>query len=264
MSEAELLVVRQLEALRTAGKSQLEGVQLVADALPDGALKARCVEAVRQLASGAVQPAASAFDRLLRSANATPKSLSCLAQSLEAQLEASEVTRSAVLFLRFVVLGPFLALALRDLSHVESMFRETMSTLPVLTEAVLFVSDVGHYVGPPLALVLVVALGRFKPKWVPGARQLEVSARAFESAALGAPVSLDPSAQALFEQLSRFSPREQALERVGEEYRAEARRAAVVSRVLAPMVGLVVNLLIVGTVLIALYLPIFSIAGAIK
>ncbi len=261
-AEDELLVVRQLAGLRAAGESQLDAVTAVAGVVPPGPLRSRLEEARRVLASGA------AGGELLSSTGATAKSLSVLAESLEAKLEAREVARELVTTLRLVLVVPLVALAVIGWSPLERIFENSFVAgyMPAPTRFFFNLASRAQFAGLAVAAVLYFLLGRISTSRMPGASSLDEAARAWELSVDGGRdwSGLRLPARNLVAQLATLVPVPRALELTAEELRRQGRNTVALGRALAPVLAFFFYTNIFGFGVASLALPIFVIAGAIR
>jgi type II secretory pathway component PulF len=294
MSALESVVVRQLAGLRRAGWSLGDALEFVHAELPVSPLKARLQTALASLRAGAAAPSGDALvATLARGDAASAGVLEQLAEALEADAEA----RSATTLVRVgvtVVLSVCVAIVLGVTGATVDTFKELVTgfgaALPAPTQWLFDLAgplQVASLVGFTLAVVFV---WRARLDGMTGGRELRASSLLLQvSSALEAGVG-EPAALALVDaraaQLERSTvlrlrPEEQAFlrhvtvsggvseaaRRLGHELRADGARVAGSFRWWRSP-GLIVVVFFtaafVAATFVALYLPIFSTALAIK
>jgi hypothetical protein len=172
--------------------------------------------------------------------------------------------------LKLVVLaGPLVMLAAAGWFPIESVTGGA-TALPPATQLVLALGQVMQFCGLPVALVLIVVLARWKSLPVFGARSLEEARALFDAAVQVDPTrallaaDARPAPKSLARALSERMPPRDALSRVAEVLAAEGHRRVETWRaVVALALGAFLAATLSG-VLVALYLPIFSLAGSIQ
>ncbi|MFZ5439870.1 MAG: hypothetical protein ACOZQL_07660 [Myxococcota bacterium] len=261
---SRVIVLRQFAALRRRGDSSSEALARIEPTLPSGVVRQEVSAAARALATGG-PIAPSALARVLSLPSGTDQQADALADALEARFQGEDATRAARAALRVALVVPIVSLALVGAIDVQRVVNDS---LPPLTELVLGVGVVMRWLAVPLvALVLVVTRRR-------GAGLLTAAPGTFERAqrALELSTHVDPSAGV--QQLS-LAPTEaflvgsaptlaDGLVRLAAELRRDAEHQLATFRLFAPLHFLVGALLFFGALVAALYLPIFSLAGAIK
>jgi len=160
-----------------------------------------------------------------------------------------------------------------------TQLKETLEgRLPAATRVALGLLEVLRWTGLPLALLLWAAARRLPARWVPGGAELSCAAGLRErSAQLRAGIALSP-AQALMPTSSVLTRWERryasalaerlgptfAVDSVAQALEVGAERRRLLWWTLLPLGVLLLLVVFVLPLLLALYLPIFSIAGAIK
>lgn len=285
-----LLVARQVAALRGAGWSTLDALELVAGQLGDAPLQSRLREVLAALRSGGA-PVQQDFllATLSRGDAADAASLGQLADALETEQAAQAAARLRLTSVGVILLAGSLALTVgaQAIAFVAAQlgFASFGATLPAPTQLLLDVLPYLKRVGPLGLLASAAFLLTWRPSRTRGVRRLEAAAalRQFASAVrsgLGEPDALrllDPAAPSLARSRLGLDVVERALlehlaARGGTGPAAEVLAAEIEREVRGEAVGLSGLLLVVvigvavfvSFVMLALYLPIFSIAGAIK
>ncbi|MDP2269510.1 MAG: hypothetical protein Q8K32_02190 [Archangium sp.] len=262
------LVLRQFAAMRRQGVNASVALDQLVQGLPPGAARDDCVLAGRALAAGAAR-SESDFTRVLTTADAAPSLAEALAESLEARLDALDALRAPVFLLQLIVAGPLVLLA--GLGWlVDFSFLGTEIAMPGPTRLLIELSDSLRWVGVPLAAGLAFAVHALRTKYSPGFRPiiravglLEVSTRPEPELDLHT-LGLDQLERQVLLGLQMHRGVATGLHTLAAELRREGRASVARFRTLAPVVAMFVVVQVYLSVLIALYLPIFAIAGAIK
>jgi len=288
----EVLVLRQLAALREAGWSLGAALGLVLEALRDSALKARLADALASLQAG--HPPRAGDDALVatltRGDANSAKGLERLAEARELDTEATQARRRLQALVAFFVslgLGEVTLFAWKLPEVTNPLFSSLGTALPTGTELTLELALGLRLIAPVLlaSCLAVVARARFR-SWS-GERELRGAAALLQfTSALEAGLSesgalalIDPKASTLltsavlgFDRLERrFLDFSSACDgaaagasALASELLARGRQLATRSGWLLGLAGAVLTLSFASGVLVSMYLPIFSIAGAIK
>lgn len=268
-SGTSILLARQLGALRAHGWSTLDALALVTDALPAGAAKASCEHSLATLRAGSTDaaPSGTPLEQACRRGDAsTADTFAALAEALETR-EAAELNHTGAARLTGLFLAGPLAVGTvlgwllpRDLWNLGF-------GLPAPTELALGLLDILRFAGLPLALGAVLASRWLSRGYAPGARALRTAAAlstfaADSTGSTGLP-ELAPLARQYFEWRRALVGPAAAARELAQELSLDARRQASAFESVVPIAAAVVSGVFMGGVLLALYLPIFSIAGAI-
>lgn len=263
---ARIIVLRQVAALRRRGESGAAALERVRQSLPDGVVRDEVTGAARALNSGG--PASGGdFTRVLAMPTAGPESADALADALEARLEANDAVATGRGFVQLGLATPLVTLAL--LGWLDLAPLVSSAPIPGATAVLLEASAALKWVGVPLAVLVVWLVGKLRWNLVPGAqaftraqRLLEVSTWAEPPGSLGG-LGLGQLELAVVHGVGASSV-STGLRCLADELRREGRASVASFRLLAPVVFALVSGGFFFGVLAALYLPIFSIAGAIK
>ncbi len=262
------LVLRQFSAMRHQGVNAAVALEQLVQGLPPGVVRDDCLRSGRALAAGEGD-AESDFTRVLTTADDAPSLAEALAESLEARLDALDALSAPVFLLQLVVAGPPVLLAalgwVFDLS-----FLGNEVVLPGPTQLLIELSTSLRWVGFPLALGLVFAVHALRTRYAPGFRPISRAVGLLEVSTRPAPeldlhtLGLDPLERQVLLGLQAHRGLASGLRTLAAELRREGRASVARFRALAPAVATFVVVQVYLSVLIALYLPIFTIAGAIK
>lgn len=263
------LVLRHAAALRRQGLTALAAVERVGEGLPGGAVRDDCLLAARALAGGGAETR-SDFTRVLTDADATPEQAEALAEALDAQLDADDALGAPTFLLQLVLGGPLVLLSLMGWLFQGSFLGLGDVTLPGPTQALLELSASLRLTGVPLAVGCFFGARAMRRRLAPGfttftraARVLEASSRPEASVDVPA-LKLSGVELQVLEALRAHSGYSHALRTLASELTREGRGSVAAFRALAPVFAVFLVVQLYLSVLIALYLPIFSIAGAIK
>lgn len=263
------LVLRQFAALRRQGLDAGTVLRQLGEGLPEGPVRADCVLAERALASGQ-RETASDFTRLLSDPHGAPEQAEALAEALETRLDAEQALAAPAFTLQVALMGPPLVLAVVGW-FFPVLFQELEpARLPGPTLAMFELAAPMRFFGVPLAAGLFFAVRALRARFSPGFRVLIRAADALQAStrpeaevnvrALG----FTPLELVVFQTLSFHASSALALRTLASELGREGRASVAAFRAIAPVVALLLVFSLYTSVLIALYLPIFSIAGAIK
>lgn len=263
---SRILALRQFAALLRRGDSAGEALARVEAALPPGDLRDQVSSAARTLATGAPQ-APGEFARVLASPAARAEHADTLAEALEVELEARAAIRAGKTLLQFVLAAPPVTLAI--VGWVDLRTLTGGAPLPGPTELVLGLGGAFRWLGVPVAALCVLAVEWLGSRFAPGARTLtrarhllELSTLADLPARIGK-LELNRAEHALLHGLGGPSLERGAI-LLASELRREAGATQASFRLFAPVVLALLALWFFGGIAAAMYLPIFSIAGAIK
>jgi hypothetical protein len=263
------LVLRQFAALRRQGLGALEALQHLSEGLPPGAVREDCLLASRALAAGGAETG-SDFARVLTDSTGGPEQAESLARAFEARLDAQDALAAPAFLLQFVLIGPLVVLSLLGWLLRRDFFGMEGLSLPGPTQALRELALSLQYLGLPLAAGCFFAVRAVRTKFSPGfqdftraTRLLEASTRAEASVDFRA-LQLQPLEQQVLQALRAHGGLAPAFRALAAELSGEGRASVAAFRSLGPVVAVFVVIGVYLGVLIALYLPIFSIAGAIK
>jgi hypothetical protein len=263
------LVLRQFAALRRQGLEAGAVLQQLGAGLPEGSVRADCLLAERALASGQ-RETGSDFTRLLTDPNGAPEQVEALAEALETRLDAEQALLAPSFTLQVALIGPPLVLAFIGWAFPVLLLDVPPERMPGPTQVMFELSQPMRFLGVPLAIGLYFALRALRARFSPG---FQVLTRAADALQASTRPEADVNVSSLgftklelvfFQSLSFHATSSVALRTLAEELRREGREAVAKFRAIAPVVGLIIVLQFYTSLLIALYLPIFSIAGAIK
>jgi type II secretory pathway component PulF len=290
-TERELIALH-LAALRRHGWPAAKAMALVAQGMPAGEAQ-RELEAVSAGLAAAAKPDPNLdpFLALLAQGEAAgPDALAESVRGSQMALAARRAWRQAALIFTGLVAGAsgvgFFAVTFVGTSRWS--FSDFGSALPGLTQLVIDVTDAVGYGGPLFVLALGVVPWLVPMRWLPAVSKFLAASRLRQfSAAMAAQVPADAAAKLL----DRGSPEQlfgspalglsdihRALgafllgrdgaalgaKTLADELQAEAVLGARRFATWAPVFGLVALLFLIVPIFIAMYLPIFSIGGAIK
>lgn len=289
----EAVVVRQLAGLRRANWSLGDALDFVQTELPMSSLKARLQAALASVRAGA---SASSPDVLVatltRGDAASAAVLDQLADALEADDEARVSTTTVRVGVTLVLCICTLVVMRVSGSLVDSfgvMFADFGASLPAPTQLFFDLSGPMEVAAPVLLAVAIAVVWRTRFDGVSGWRELRASSQLLQFAsavdagvpeasalALIDPTSqqlqrsavlrLDSTEQTFLHHVTSVSGAAEGARRLAVELRAHGLRLATEGRWwLSP--GLVVVLFtvfFVSAALVAMYLPIFTIASAVK
>lgn len=287
----EVLVLRQLAALRRANWPLGDALGFVLGDLGESALKTKLSNAQANLQAGEHAASADVLVATLSRGDAnSADSLELVADARELAFEAAQATRrmrTVIGFLVTLALLQITALAFRLPAVLAPLFASFGQELPPATQLALGTLK-ALQVGAPVMLVVALAIitkTRFR-RWS-GERELTSAGLLWQwSSALKAGLSdaaavrlIDARASSLQTSdtlaldlnerlyLTLASTRDgatQAADRLASHLLTRGRELAQRSRWVFALIGTVLTVLFVINVLGAMYLPIFSIAGAIK
>ncbi len=271
-TSARVLVLRQFIALRRAGMTSLEAVHRLVESLPDGPVRVDCRAALGRLQTSNPAEAESDFVNALTSPADAVDRATHLASAFDATLEldAARVTGQRVL--QVAIAAPLLFLAAVGLVTGGEAWAVGTAALPPPTQATYDLASLMRIVGVPLAAFAVWLIGRVRVP-VYGATSLEGARGLFTAASRQQPLDAlqkrgvgGPERGVLKVLVSRRPPEEASAVAVGLAARllGDGRRQVEIYRVLASTLFAFLTFNGIGVVIIALYLPIFSIAGTIK
>lgn len=263
------LVLRQFAALRRQGLDAGAVLRQLGEGLPEGPVRADCVLAERALAAGG-REAGSDFTRILSDPNGAPDQAEAFAEALETKLDAEQALAAPAFTAQVALLGPPLLLACVGWTAPALFSELDQARLPGPTAALLELAEPMRFFGVPLALGLFFAVRALKARFAPG---FAVLMRAADALQASTRAEADVNVRALgfsslelnvFQRLSFHASTSAALRTLADELRNEGRTSVASFRAIAPVVALAFVLSLYSAVLIALYLPIFTIAGSIK
>lgn len=271
-----IIVARTIAALRRGGFSVLDALSFVAPTLEAGKLRE---EAERTLASLRAGTEGTTSDPLFaiaaRGEAASADALDAGADALQAEDGARAARSSAALWLSILIVGPLL------MGFVVGWSRANLDPLggstPGLTQFVYQILDVVKWIALPLAAIAVVVIRLLVRRAAPGVRELVSASALLQHAAVLESGGAQATADAVLARAT-LTPAEQqfltwrkaqtnpadAARILAEELRVEARARAQVFAELVPVLGLLLIGLTAVSFTAAMYLPIFSVAGAIK
>ena len=290
----EAVVVRQLAGLRRANWSLGDALEFVQTELPASAVKTRLQTALASLRAGA---SASSPDLLVatltRGDAASVSVLEQLAEALEADDEArvsTTMVRAGVTLVLCICALVVMRITSSLVDTFSGLFSEFGAALPAPTQLFFDVAGPITVAAPVMLVVAVVVVWRTRFDGVSGWRELRASSLLLQFAsAVEAGVSeasalalIDPTSpqlqrsrtlrlesteQAFLQHVMTSSGAAEGARRLAAELKAQGGRLATEGRWwLSP--GLVVVVLFTvffaASALFAMYLPIFTIASAIK
>lgn len=290
----EAIVVRQLAGLRRANWSAQDAIEFVHAELPPSEVKARLHTALSLVRSGTSEPSSDVLvATLTRGDAASAVVLEQLADALEAADEArvsTTVVRATVTVVLCLCTLVVMRVSGSLVASFSNMFAEFGASLPAPTQLFIDLSGPMQVAAPIMLVVSLVIVWRARFDGVTGGRELRASSLLLQfasavEAGVGEPVALtliDPRAQQLprsgvlrldsseqvfLGQVMTSAGAAEAARRLAVELRAQGTQLAGEGRWWRSP-GLIVVVLLtaffVASALIAMYLPIFSIASAIK
>lgn len=232
----EVLVLRQVAALRRAGLPHDQALRASAEGLPAGPLKQRVQAALAVLDAGG--SAGRGLEGVLASA-APVEALDLAALSAEAELDAQAAVASTRRLLMLLLAGaPLLVCGAAWVGHYAAGVSgpELLESSPVVE----MISVAARYAGAPLA-ALGAALGhRLGARFAPGRPQLEAAIALLRDTSTARLPWVDVCTRRyLALRLAAGTP-ERAAREVGEELVREARDRLDTFRMVAPLVAAVV------------------------
>ncbi len=246
-SEQESLLLRQLAALRRRGHSHVDALALAAAGLPQGPLADRVQFAQRQLAAG--EPQAGGADPL-QAPTGAPDALEHAARAIDARLAAAASLSTVRLYLSIAVAGPLALVSL--LAWISLPALDANPSLWLISKLVVLLK----LSGIPLALVAILAMGRFTRRFAPGVDMLHRAAALLDAAATGTDpiLALDQTVEVDYFCARRgvVGAPQAAVELAGELLR-EGDQTLVRFRHLAPLVLTVVALPLLWMVWLAVW-----------
>ncbi len=255
--EQEALLLRQLGGLRRRGLGHDQALELAAESLPRGALRARVEHALRALAAGAA-PAREGepLDALIADGRCSLEQLESAAEALEARLWAQASLRTARLYLRVALAGPPLLACLLGWL----VWPQLTEVLPAVSPPLLVLVGLARYAGLPLAAGALYVVQRLDARVAPGFGKsmqavalLEVAARGGDEPA----VSLGVEERRYFQARRAQVGAPGAARELAGELVLESRRAQRAFRHLAPVLAAVLAFPMLGLVLALLVQPLF-------
>ncbi|MBL8935200.1 MAG: hypothetical protein JNM69_11655 [Archangium sp.] len=290
----EAIVVRQLAGLRRANWSLGDALEFVHAELPPSAVKERLHTALTLVRAGTSEPSSDLLvTALTRGDAASAAVLEQLADAMEAADEArvsTTMVRAAVtvvLCLCTLVVVRVTGSLVSSFSH---MFADFGTSLPAPTQLFMDLSGPMQVLAPSLLVVSLVVVWRARFEGVTGGRELRASSLLLQfSSAVEAGVA-EPAALALIDAKAQQLPRSgvlrldsneqvflgqvmatsgaaEAARRLALELRARGSQLASESRWWnspALIVVVLLTALFVVSAIFMMYLPIFTIASAIK
>lgn len=263
------LVLRHAAALRRQGLTALAAVERVGEGLPPGAVREDCVLAARTLASGGAETR-SDFTRVLTDATGAPEQAEALAESFDAQLDADDALGAPTFLLQLVLCGPLVLLSLMGWLFQGSFLGFGDLKLPAPTQGLLGLAEALRLTGVPLAVALLFGVRAVRRRLAPGFPAFTRAARVLAASTLPEGSVDVPALQLngvelqVLEALRAHGGFSHALRTLALELTREGRSSVAAFRALAPVFAVFVVVQVYLSVLVALYLPIFSIAGSIK
>lgn len=287
----EVLVLRQLAALRRANWPLGDALGFVLGDLSESALKTRLANAQTNLQAGAQSASADVLVATLSRGDAnSADSLELVADAQELAFEAAQATRrmrTVIAFLVTVALLQVTALAFRLPAVLSPLFDSFGQELPPATQLALGLLKALQFGAPTLLLVALAITARARFRRWSGERELTAAGLLWQwSSAVKAGLT-DAAASRLIDARATSLQTSDALaldlnerlyltlanardgaapaaDRLASHLLTRGRAMGQRSRWVFALVGTVLTVLFVVNVLAAMYLPIFSIAGAIK
>jgi len=289
--ELAALVARQVAALRRQGMPTGQALTLVVQGLPEGQARERLGEVASQLAAGTRPEARDdvLLALLAQGDTAGAEALEEAVKGFELGLQARAAWRRALFLPLALVSG---AVALLCLGGWVAQFGELYSSfgtaLPAPTVLALDLATLFQWAGPLLLVGLVLAAKKAPAYWMPGVRSLEAAARLRALAAAmnagldaaqalrtvglegagsvfaSAGLRLDRYERLLGGRLREWKGEAWAASAVAAELEGQGTQASLVFAAWAPVTGVAAFILFVVPLVGSLFLPIFTIAGAIK
>lgn len=290
----EAIVVRQLAGLRRANWSSGDAIEFVHGELPESPTKARLHVALTSLRAGAAAPSSDALvATLTRGDAASALVLEQLADALEAADEARTATtlvRASVTVVLCLCTLVVMRVAGSVVASFSNLFSDFGASLPAPTQLFMDLSGPLQVLAPVLLVGSLVVVWRARFDGVTGGRELRASglllqfasavdAGVAESAALtlidpgaqqlprSAVLQLDQVEQVFLGQVIATTGAAEAARQLALELRLRGSQLAGEGgwwRSPGLIAVVVLTALFVASALVAMYLPIFSIAGAIK
>lgn len=275
-ASARILVARELAALRRAGFSVIDSLSFIAPALPAGTLRTDADTVLSALKSGGE---ANVNDPVLslvaRGDAASADSLDAAAVGLEAADSAKLARASASLWLTILVAGPLIVGALVGWWRPDS--EDFGAGIPLLSRLLFTVADVLKWIGIPLAIVLAVVAHFVLRRAAPGIRELSAASSLLQYAAAveagvartdpllsSALQTLTPDERQFFEWRKALTSAAEAARILAEELTLEGHQRTTGFASFAPVAGFGLVAFTALVFSVAMYLPIFSLAGAIR
>ena len=290
----EAIVVRQLAGLRRANWSLSDAIEFVHGELPDSSVKARLHAALSLVRAGTSQPTSDALvATLTRGDAASAPVLEQLADALEAADEArvsTTMVRVAVTLVLCVCTIVVMRVTGSLVPSFSGLFADFGAALPAPTQLFMDLSGPLEVAAPIALVVALVLVWRARFDGLTGGRELRASSLLLQFASAVEAGVAEPQALALVDPKSPLLPRSpvlrlesneqlflsqvmtssgaaEAARRLGFELRMRGSQLASDGRWwTSPALIIVVLLtaLFVVSALVAMYLPIFSVAGSIK
>lgn len=290
----EAIVVRQLAGLRRANWSLGDAIEFVHDELPPSEVKARLHTALSLVRSGTSEPSSDVLVATLTRGDAASSAvLEQLADALEAADEA-RVSTTMVRATVTVVLCLCTLVVMRVsgslVASFSNMLAEFGASLPAPTQLFIDLSGPMQVAAPLMLFVSLVIVWRARFDGVTGGRELRASSLLLQfssavEAGVGEPAALtlidakaqqlprsgalrlDSSEQVFLGHVMTTSGAAEAARRLALELRARGSQLAGEGRWWSSpglIAVVVLTALFVASALVAMYLPIFAISGAIK
>lgn len=290
----EAIVVRQLAGLRRANWNLGDAIEFVHAELPPSEVKARLHTALTLVRAGTSEPSKDVLvATLTRGDAASAAVLEQLADAMEAADEArvsTTMVRAAVTVVLCICTLVVMRVSGSLVSSFSNMLAEFGAALPAPTQLFIDLSGPMQVLAPIMLVVSLVIVWRARFDGVTGGRELRASslllqfasaveAGVAEPAALtlidpksqqlprSGVLRLDSSEQVFLGQVMTTSGAAEAARRLAVELRARGSQLAGEGRWWsspALIVVVLLTVLFVVSAILAMYLPIFSIASAIK
>lgn len=273
--DQEGLLLRQVAGLRRRGTSQHRALEIAAQGLPAGELRAATQAALRALKANEGLRG-DPLDRLLADGNATADQFDAAAAAVEARLQARASLRVTRLHLGVALAGPLVlgsflgwvvpydALLGTSMDVAPSLAQPTGSPLPLATRGIVSLGALLRYAGVPMAVLAVFVVNRFADRFAPGFRQSLQAAALLDVDAPGGSslaVKLRPADQRyLLARQGRVGTGAAGRE-LAAELLLEAKRSLLVFGHVAPIVGAILVFAVVALTLALLTLPVFALGG---
>lgn len=290
----EAIVVRQLAGLRAANWSLGDAIEFVHGELPESATKARLHAALASLRAGTPQPTSDALvATLTRGDAASALVLEQLAEALEAADEARTATtlvRAAITVVLCLCTLVVMRVTGSVVASFENLFSDFGASLPAPTQLFMDLSGPMQVLAPVLLVGALVVVWRARFEAVTGGRELRASSLLFQFASAVEAGVAEPAALALIDPAAQQLARSRVLQldaveqvflghvmtttgaagaarQLALELRARGSQLASEGRWWrspALIVVVVLTALFVSSALVAMYLPIFALSGAIR
>lgn len=269
-ASARIVIARALAALRRGGFSVVDSLSFIAPALPAGPLRTDAESVLAALKAGSESTVNDPLLSLVaRGEAASADALEAAAIGLEAADSAKAARASASLWLTILLAGPLVLGAVVGWWRPDNDFYG--AGVPTVTRAMFAVADVLRFVGLPAAIVLALVARTVLRRAAPGVRELNATSELLRYAAAvecgsspALAAALTPAERQFFEWRKALTTDADAARILAAELSVEGRRRNETFAAVAPVVGFVVVAFTALMFSVAIYLPMFVLAGRIK